>query len=248
MHTGKLIRFGIIAILVTVLLSPACGFIKRKSTTRQYFIVSYAPDVMPPPGSQRPYPYALQIGRFEVQRIFNRQNIIYRYSPNRIQFYDIERWAVRPDYMMRDMIFKHFESVNLTNFVAMDFLENRPDFRLEGTVEALEKYDAGDVFYAHLAMTYKMLRIRDSQQVWSYSFDERRRVYSPEMVQTVVGLSAILQTHMNTIVGQLDSLFLSYNTGIPYSPATSSAQSARTDSAKTDSDDSGYIIIPEKKP
>jgi len=229
------------------MLTWSCSLLKRKTTARQYYIVNYTPDAAAPPESKRPYPFSLQIGRFEVQRIFNRQNIIYRYSPNRIQYYDIERWAVRPDYMMRDMIFKHFESIQLTNHVALDFLETRPDFRLEGTVEALEKYDAGDLFYAHLAMTYKMLNVRDGQQVWSYSFDERRRVYSPEMVQTVVGLSSILQTHMNIVTGQLDSLFYSYQTGVPYKAVTPAGQPAKTDSTKSDIDDSGFIIIPEKK-
>ncbi len=134
----------------------------------------------------------------------------------------------------------------------MKFLDTRPDFRLEGTVEALEKYDAGDLFYSHMAMTFKLLRIADGQQVWDFSFDERRRVYSPEMVHTVSGLSAILQANLDTIVGQLDSLFNSYQGGIPWaqevdSPdSTAPAVPAPSDSKPSDIDESGFEIIPDR--
>ncbi len=233
-------------ILATVLLLASCS-IKRELPTRQYYIINYTPDDTVPETSKRPYPFTLEIGRFEVQRIFNRQNIIYRYSPNKIQYYELDRWAVRPDYMIRDVVFKHFEASGLTNTVGIDFLDMRPDFRLEGTVEALEKYDAGDLFYAHLAMNFKMLDVQNSQQIWAYSFDERRRVYSDEMVHTVAGLSAIFQTHMNTIVTQLDSLFLVNGGGIIPSPDPTAPQpvTAPVDSTDDGIDDTAFEIIPE---
>jgi len=237
-----------IAVLVSVVLAAACS-LKRQLPTRQYYIINYTPDSTVLPDSMRPYPYALQVGKFEVQRIFNRQNIIYRYSPNRIQYYETERWAVRPDYMIRDMIFKHLEASRLTNHVALEFLDTKPDFRIEGSVEALEKFDAGDLFFAHLAMTFKMLRVSDGEQVWDYAFDERRRVYSQDMVHTVAALSSVLQSHMNVIIAQLDSLFLSYQTGvIPLvKEEGTSVESAPADSTGERTDESGYEIIPEKR-
>jgi len=249
MRTGKLIRYGIAAAALALLLIPSCSLWKRPPPTRQYYIINYTPNTVFPQTTQHPYPFALQVGRFEVQRIFNRQNIIYRYSPNRIQYYEIERWAVRPDYMIKDMIFKHLDAARLTNFVGIEFFEIKPDYRLEGTVESLEKFDAGDLFYAHLGMTFKMLKVADGQQVWDYSFDERRRVYSEEMVHTVAAMSGILQSHMNTIIGQLDSLFLSYQTGIPWmtEEGVIAGTPAPADSTGQGLDESGFEIIPEKR-
>ena len=247
MTRGKMLRITLCILTIAVVFNGGCMW-SRSNPTRQYYIINYMPQTTIPPGSKRPYEYALHIDRFEVQRIFNRQNIIYRYSPNRIQYYELERWAVRPDYMIRDVVFKHLEASRLTNHVALEFLDIKPDFRLEGTVEALEKYDAGDLFYAHLAMTFKMLRVSDGQQVWTYSFDDRRRVYSGEMVHTVAGLSAILQANMEVIIGQLDSLFLTGETGLP-PVRDEAAQPAATspDSTKSGIDESGFEIIPEKK-
>ncbi|MBT4483111.1 MAG: hypothetical protein HOC71_05480, partial [Candidatus Latescibacteria bacterium] len=119
-----------------------------------------------------------------------------------------------------------------------------------GTVEALEKYDAGDLFFAHLAMTFKMLDTDDGSQVWDYSFDRRKQVYSVEMVHTIIGLSSIFQTEMDIVEGQLDSLFLSLKTGVTLIPTQKSSlnKPARADSTDGEKlDESAFEIIPEKK-
>jgi ABC-type uncharacterized transport system auxiliary subunit len=222
-----------------------------------YYYLYYTPKKLPIQGSRRPYPYSIQIGRFEVQRIFNRQNIVYRYSANQIQFYELERWAVRPDYMIKDQMLKHLEASEIVNRLGEDFFDTRPDFRFEGIVESIERFDAGDVFYAHLGMTLRMLKIDTGAQVWSYSFDERRRVYARDMVNTVIALSSILESQMNTVVTQLDSLFLSMG-DYPVTPAiTVSPQDSTApmeivipppaDSTGSGLNESDFKIIREKR-
>jgi ABC-type uncharacterized transport system auxiliary subunit len=203
-------------------------------------------------GSNRTYPYSLQVQRFDVQRIYNRQNIVYRFAPQELKWYEYQQWAVRPDYMVTDLVLSHFETAGIFNRVGTEFLEARPDFRLEGTVEALERFDAGDIFYGHLAMSFKMVRIDDGQQVWEYSFDERKQVYQREMVYTVIALSQLFEDQMNTVVGQLDSLLALMGGDFPRQdrpegiPAPSQNQAAG-DSVKTKAPDPGYEIIPESR-
>ena len=220
----------ILVLFICIVSILACSI--GRIQTRNYYIISYTPVSKVPVTSKRPYPYSLQIGRFEVQRIFNRQNILYRYSPNQIQYYELQQWAVRPDYMVTDVVFKHLETSSLTNRVGIDFFETRPDFRIEGTVEALEKLDAGDIYFAHLAMTFKMLNVKNGEQVWEYSFDQRRQVFQDEMVN------------------QLDSLFLAMATGLPqeiFNSTGPSEKPTKTESTSEDLDESAFEIIPEKK-
>ncbi|MFC1651224.1 ABC-type transport auxiliary lipoprotein family protein [Candidatus Latescibacterota bacterium] len=201
-----------LALLFGIALIASCSF--GKIPTRNYYIISYNPIPKAPVNSNRPYPYSIQVGRFDVQRIFNRQNILYRYSPNQIQYYELQQWAVRPDYMVEDMVFKHLEASTLTNRVGVEFFDSAADFRIEGSVEALEKLDAGDLFFAHLAMSFKMLRISDGSQVWDYSFDQRKQVFQEDMVYTIRGLSSILQAQLDFAVNQIDSLFYSMQPGM----------------------------------
>jgi ABC-type uncharacterized transport system auxiliary subunit len=245
-HILSKILFLAAGILVLI---TACSV--KKLPTKNYYILNYPLVKSVPPFSKRPYRYALQISSFDIQPIFNRQNIVYRYSPNQIQYYELERWAVRPDNMITNLVFKHFEAAGLTNRVGINFFDTRPDFRIEGMVEAIEKFDARDLFFAHLAISMKMLRTLDGTQVWEYSFDVRKQVYQREMVYTVQALSSIFQREMDTVVSQLDSLFFTMETGVPLDksivhPLTQ--KPAQTDSTKSEIDESGFEIIPEKRP
>jgi hypothetical protein len=134
----------------------------------------------------------------------------------------------------------------LTNRVGIDFFDTSADFRIEGSVEALEKLDAGDLFYAHLAMSFKMLRIADGEQVWNYSFDQRKQVYQPEMVYTIRGLSSILQTQLDFAVNQIDSLFYSMGPGMANEFLSPPDIPVETPAVDDDGiDESEFEIIPE---
>jgi ABC-type uncharacterized transport system auxiliary subunit len=247
----RLLQKSSAAFLLAALFAAAVLSCSVKSLpTRNYYLITYTPGKMALQGSRRPYPFALQVAPFAIQRIYDRQNILYRFSPNQIQYYEIERWAVRPDIMLTDVAFTHLESSGLVNRVGVTFLDSRPDFRLEGTVLAIEKFDAGDLFFAHLAMSFKLLRASSGTQVWEYEFDEREQVFQREMVYTVHSLSSIFEKQMNTVVAQLDSLFLSMDRRGPAAgEGTGAAPHPRSESAPSDSakEDPGYRIIREER-
>ncbi len=230
------------------LLLLSCGF-GRSVPSRNYYVLNYKFSPVIPPGSNRPHPFSAQIERFDVQRIYNRQNIVYRFAPQELKWYEYQQWAVRPDYMITDLVQTHLEAAGLFNRLSSEFLDARPDFRIEGTVEALERFDAGDVFYGHMAMSFKMLRADTGQQIWEYSFDERKQVYQREMVYTVIALSQIFQNQMNAVVSQLDSVLTVVNgEQIPEQDVPAIRPSplpAQSDTSSAARKDPGYEIIPE---
>ena len=243
---------GTFVCLAAAALAMSCSMVVTEVQTRNYYILNYTPATRLSASSQRPYKYSLQVGPFEVQRIFNRQNIVYRYSPHQIQYYELQQWAVRPDQMFSDIIVKHLETINLTNRIGVDFFDQRPDYRLEGVVEALEKFDAGDIYFAHLAMSFDLIRVADGSRVWDYSFDERRQVFQQEMVYTVRSLSNILQSQLDVVATQLDSLFFRLQTGKPLQPAIPSDISEPSEQPSVQVpgegiDESAFEIIPEKR-
>ena len=251
MKNRTIIHLIIYAVTGGIVFVTSCSIFRARTLpTRNYYIMSYTPAVTVPVTSKRPYPYSLQVGNFDIQRIYSRQNVLYRYSLNQIQYYELERWAVRPDYMITNLVFKHLAAAGLTNRIGTDFFDSRPDFRIEGMIEALEKFDAGDLFYAHLAMTMKMLRVDDGAQIWEYSFNERKQVYQPEMVYTVQKMSEIFQTQMGVVVSQLDSLFLLIDSGVPLDQKgifPLPGVTVKADSTVSRIDESGFEIIPEKR-
>lgn len=226
----------------------SCGLLGTTIPVKSYYQISYIPQPIDIPGSQKPYPFSLEVGRFTVQRIYNNEKIVYRFNPEQLQYYEYEHWAVRPEFMITDIVMKHLDATKLCNRISTEFLDIKPDYRIEGSVDAIEKYDATDIFYAHLAMSFKMVRAIDGQQVWDYSFDQRKQVFQKKMSYTVITLRSIMEAQMDSVVKQLDAYFLSLEKGTPQDtkqqlklqavPALPDTVSGTTEK--------GYEIIPEK--
>jgi hypothetical protein len=114
---------------------------------------------------------------------------------------------MKPGDIIMDRVEAHLLSANLFDELRREFLDAYPDYRLEGTVNALEKYEGGDIFFGHLAMTFRLVRQEDRKEVWRYAFDERKKVYDPDMVYTVIALREILETEMIHVITELDRIF-----------------------------------------
>ena len=90
-----------------------------------------------------------------------------------------------------------------------DFYDRRPDYVLSGVVKAVERFDSGDVWAAHLAMSMELVRQEDALAVWQKDFDDERQVFFPEMKHTVAAFSQILGQQMETSMREIDFLFFS---------------------------------------
>ena len=191
-------------VMLAMLLGIACS---KPPPSRHYYTIDYLPRKIRLEGSGRPYPFKVQLKRFEVLRMYDRSQIVFRYSPNELKYYLYKNWAMKPGDMIMDRVEAHLLSANLFDELRREFLDAYPDYRLEGTVDALEKYEGGDLFFAHLAMTFRLVRQEDRKEVWRYAFDERKKVYEPDMVYTVIALREILETEMINVIRELDRIF-----------------------------------------
>ncbi|MFH1007659.1 MAG: ABC-type transport auxiliary lipoprotein family protein [Candidatus Latescibacterota bacterium] len=191
-------------VLSAFFLGIACS---NSPPSRHYYTIDYLPRKVQLEGSGRPYPFRVQLKRFEVLRMYDRSQIVFRYSPNELKYYQYRNWAMKPGDIIMDRAEAHLLSANLFDELRREFLDSYPDYRLEGTVDALEKYDGGDIFYAHLAMTVRLIRQEDAKEVWRYAFDQRKKVYEQDMVYTVIALREILETEMIHVIKELDRIF-----------------------------------------
>jgi hypothetical protein len=154
--------------------------------------------------------------------------------------------------MITAVVIKHLTTANLFAIVGTRFLDRRPDYYMNGEVTALERYDSGDVWYAHVAMTLRLIDAQDGTQIWQYSFDERRRVLQPEMVYTVNAISDLMEMHVDRAIRQLDRLCLENS---PHGRLVRQAQTTQPpepsepaeEPNRVPLDEDSYTIVPGKR-
>jgi ABC-type uncharacterized transport system auxiliary subunit len=177
------------------LLMVACS----AAPERQYFGIAYTLVDVEANATPR-YPASLRIIEPEIRLAYDRPQIVYRYDPYRFKYYNYKFWVAKPQQMVAEVIHRHFQKGNLFRDTALVYQRAVPDYELVGEIEAIEEYDSGDKWYAHLAMSIRLVRFSDRTIIWSYQFDRKQEVFNKEPVYVVRGMSDLMEEEMHRIL------------------------------------------------
>ena len=169
----------------------------------------YQLDYVPTPKeslNQTTYPYTVRVKDFDVAEVYRRNNIVYRQSPYQLHFYNYDLWAVKPEYLVSDMLFRHLVVSKIFSEIRRSMDVEEPDFTVTGIIRALEEYDNQDEWYAHLAMNMNLQDNRTRKVIWSREWDYRKRVSNLEPIYVVRGLSELLELINNEAIADIDSV------------------------------------------
>ncbi len=195
-------------VMLMASLLPACSqLLGGKAVIREnrkFVVDDSIPLRVSLPSSQRPYPYKVAVERFDVSRLYDRSQVIYRLSPEEIREDNYLRWANRPSDMITDAVEGYLRQSLLFKDVRQEFLEE-PDFTLSGTVNKIERIDSGDQWYAKLALSMQLTN-RDGEVIWrgDFGFEEPVQVYHEDFVQSVAKMNQMLHGYMMEAVKGID--------------------------------------------
>ena len=242
------VRRGGQALVLAVVLSGCAQLLggDTKLPQKRYFKLHVEPLRGSVENSERPYPFRLQVKGFEVPRAYDRTNIIHRRDQYELQRDNLHYWMERPSDMITDAVEQYLRQADLFTYVGGDgdFFEHRPDYVLGGSVKAIERFDSGDLWAAHLVMTMELVRQDDGKVIWQADFDAEKQVFSPAMIHTVAALSEILGQRMQKAIGEIDFKFGNKQQPAPVVPNGETAPAARDTVRQIEADH--YELIPGK--
>lgn len=244
--SSRVRRWGQVLVLAAVL--AGCAQMlggDTKLPQRRYFKLHIEPLRGSVEDSERPYPFQVQVKGFEVSRAYDRPQIIRRRDQYELRRDNFHQWMERPGDMITDAVKQYLRQADLFTYVGgdRDFFEHRPDYVLSGAVKAIERFDSGDLWAAHLVMTMELVRQDDGKVMWQADFDEEKQVFSPAMIHTVAALSGILGQQMKKAIEEIDFKFSNKQRPAPVAPDGETAPAAR-DTVQTEAD--YYELIPGK--
>jgi cholesterol transport system auxiliary component len=194
----QFISFSLLAVLLS-------GCFAGKVTETRYYLLSYIPEV-DNIKKEKPLPIRLRVREFDIAEAYRRSEIIYRQSAHELQFYNFQRWAIKPERLVTEALIKHIEAANLFEEVNSDIGERDPDYILDGIVQAIEEYDNDEKWYAHLELDLKLKMAANDSVVWRQSYNLRTEVSNQEPVFVVRTLSSILEGIGNKALVEWNSL------------------------------------------
>ena len=230
---------------------------KTEIPERRKFIIEAQPMGLSLKDSERPYSFKVQVQKFQISGLYDREQIVFRLSDYEINYDRWHIWANRPSKMLTDVVEQYLNNAQLFTQISQEFLDDRPDYILTGTVKAIERFDSGDLWFAHLAISMKLVNRETSEVFWSREFDDKPQVYYEDMAYTVEALSQILRNRMQQFISEIDFKFLNKkrleeNRPLEAPAAESAQQPLAGDTTRTDTlnhihaPNPYYEIIPGK--
>lgn len=206
----KRINYLIIAAALIVMVA-GCGKVPMK----QFYILNYLPSSVRDRIYQGPYPYTIRLREMEIEEAYNRPQIVYRQSPFQLRYYVYQVWAVKPTRMITDLVHKHLITANLVSSVIRRFDQGpKPDYELNGTIEAIEEYDSEELWFAHLCIRLNLVRVKDGRTIYTRRFDHRKKVFQHEPEYVIREMSALMEYIITQAIHDMD-IKLAQEMGIP---------------------------------
>ncbi|HSA21533.1 MAG TPA: ABC-type transport auxiliary lipoprotein family protein [Myxococcota bacterium] len=166
-----------------------------------YFTLAYS--LRPPAAGERPVAGTLRVRDLDVSPAYDKDRIVYRFSPYQFQYYNYMLWAVKPNKMVTDLLARHLGHAGVFEAVQREYADSPPEFELAGMLEAIEELDSGDEWFAHLVVVLQLIRRADGRTVWTKRIDAQKRVYNKQPVYVVRAISELLEEELDAACQEL---------------------------------------------
>lgn len=174
-------------LVVACLGSSACFGSARKN--RSYFVLQGVPatDL-----ADRAIDGLVRVRDLNSASIYEKFQIVVRRNPYELRYSEENVWAVKPNRMVSDILAHGLAATRQFSAVRRELGELRPDYILGGAIEAIEIYDSGDIWYAHLSLGLTLVNYRTSETLLAYNFDQQKQIPSKTFAQGARALSELL--------------------------------------------------------
>ncbi len=140
-------RYAVHAISVVTFLSLTGCFGLVSDPARHYYTLHLEP-LRPIPTPKMPG--LIRVRDLDSESAYDRFQIVIRRSPFELVYRQKDVWAVKPNRMVSDIIARGLANQNVFSSVTRELSERRPQYFMSGELHAIEVYDSGNTWFAHL--------------------------------------------------------------------------------------------------
>jgi len=187
--------------IAVIFLLAGCA---KQQLVTSYYLIEYAPTAVNPKLKLvEPLPYRVQVINFKIPRSYDSVRIIARYSSHRIDYYRYSLWAVRPQVAIADLLVQHINTYRLFRNCQREFLEERPDYEITGSVEQIERYESEQYTAAHLKLRFDLYDYNSKDVLVFHNCDREAPIPAGNMSIFAKAVSDIIQEEAENFLVKL---------------------------------------------
>ncbi|MFH1807300.1 MAG: ABC-type transport auxiliary lipoprotein family protein [Pseudomonadota bacterium] len=155
---------------------------------------------------QRPLRGLVRVRTLHSDAVYEKFQIAVRRNPYELRYDDHHVWVAKPKRMISDFIAQSLKESRRFEGVTRELGERRPDFNLSGNLHAIEVYDSGEIWFAHLSLSLQLTRFSTGEALYNMTFDEREHLADRNFSLAARALSELLSRAVEKMLADLDSV------------------------------------------
>ena len=185
-------------VFLAILTTAGCGAVRYPKN----YVLNFPP---PPPSLSAPRDMrgALAIQQFQCPEYLCEGRIVYRSSPEEVEFYEFHRWAMNPRDMITQSIADRIRSQALFNNVAFKGTGIEPAYVLKGNIERLEEMDQGRDVRVVCTISAQLVDTQTKSIIWTHTESQTIAVEDRNVAGLVSSLSTAAAMAVDNLVRSL---------------------------------------------
>jgi uncharacterized lipoprotein YmbA len=197
------IKPRLILIAIALAFISSCSLFSSRNNKKHYYQIYYKAKKR----EGKPIRETVRVKKFEVDNIYKRFNLVYRKSAYELFFYRTHLWASRPSEMISDVLANHIREAELFSDVIVK-LDRKPRYVITGRVEALDKIDSKDRWFARVAISMVVKEFDTGLEIVSHSFDRRKEVFNSSQAHIVRAFGEIIEEETEAFFDKIDATLI----------------------------------------
>jgi ABC-type uncharacterized transport system auxiliary subunit len=148
----------------------------------------------------------VRVRDLDAATVYEKFQLVVRRNPYQLQYNEDHVWAVKPSRMIADVIARALNDSRRFTAVTRELGELRPRYILAGRLQAIEIYDSGDHWFAHLSLSLHLTEFATGRTLHSLTFDERRPLPERSFAQGARAISELLSTAIDELAAGLETV------------------------------------------
>jgi len=141
--------------------------------------------------------------------------IVYRESPNQVDFYEYHRWASDPGAAVTTALVEGLRATHQTSLEEPVFAKDQSDYVLSGRLERLDEINYGGGVKVETKLSAVLKNSRTGAVLWSGEVDRESNVDRRDVNHVVQQMSNALEAGVDELLGDVERRIAETNEATP---------------------------------
>ncbi len=187
--------FGLMTALVSL---AGCAKIRYPS----YYVLKL-PAPVPTPGPAAPILGSVAVREFEAPRFLRAGPIVYRDSPEELNFYEYHRWVIDPRHTVTSAMIQQMQSRGIFRSVESYDGGQSSEYLLTGTLDHLEEVDQGSHVTVEVGVSARLIDTRTGAVLWHDALSKTVQLEQHSVPGAVTEMSRTAQAIVADLVSSM---------------------------------------------